>query len=133
MFPNAKNMLTLQRSKITPATMNRKQEKKVKQAKKLPKIKEKRIHSVRFMLNDTEHKAIERHLKKYKITNKASWYRRTILAHLWQKLGEDYPMLFEEKEMQQENMEVVKVKETPTLFDEQEMQQGTLLKQTFEE
>lgn len=124
-------MLTL-RLKVTRAKMKKRQEKKVKQAKILPKVKEKRVHSVSFTLNDTEYKAIERHLKKYKIINKANWYRRTILAHLWQKLGEGYPMLFEEKEMRPENTEVVKVKETPTLFDEQEVQQATLLKQTFE-
>ena len=114
--------------------MKKKQAKKVKEEKKnSPKIKEKRIHRINFMLNDTEYKAIERHLKKYKITNKANWYRRTILAHVWQKLGEDYPMLFEEKEMRQEETEPVKEKEVPTLFDEQEMQQGSLFKQAFEE
>ena len=82
--------------------MGKKQVKKGKQAKiELQKKKEKRTHRISFMLNDTEFKAIERHLKKYKITNKANWYRRTILAHLWQKLAEDCPMLFDEQEMRQ--------------------------------
>ena len=67
--------------------------------KELPKINEKREHRVTFMLNDTEYKAIKRHLLKYKIKNKSNWYRRTILAHIWQKLGEDLPMLFAENEM----------------------------------
>ena len=71
-----------------------------KQSKKeLPKINEKRTHRVTFMLNDTEYNAIERHLRKYKIKNKSNWYRRTILAEIWQKLGEDLPMLFGENEM----------------------------------
>ena len=67
--------------------------------KKVPKIKEKRTHRVAFALNDTEYRAIERHLRKYKIVNKSNWYRRTILEHIWQKLGEDLPMLFDEKDM----------------------------------
>ena len=71
--------------------------KKIK--KELPTIKEKREHRISFKLNDTEYKAIERHLLKYKIKNKSNWYRRTILAHIWQKLGEDLPMLFAENEM----------------------------------
>jgi len=69
--------------------------------KELLKNKEKRTHPVVFLLNDTEYKAIQRHIKKYKITNKSNWYRRTILAHIWQKLAEDYPMLFDENEMRQ--------------------------------
>ena len=77
--------------------------KQVKKEKELPKIKEKRTHAIAFRLNDTEYKAVKRHLKKYKITNKADWFRRTILAHVWQKLYEDFPMLFEENEMRQQN------------------------------
>ena len=80
--------------------MKKKQSGKGKQVKKkLPEIKEKRVHRVAFMLNDKEYNAIERHLRKYKISNKSNWYRRTILAEIWQKLGEDLPMLFEENEM----------------------------------
>ena len=80
--------------------VRKKQSGKGKQPKKeKSKINEKRTHRVAFMLNDTEHKAIERHLRKYKITNKSNWYRRTILVEIWQKLGEDLPMLFEENEM----------------------------------
>jgi hypothetical protein len=68
--------------------------------KKREKVNEGRSHRITFMMNDTEHKALQRHLKKYKITNKSNWYRRTILARIWQKLEEDYPTLFNEKEMQ---------------------------------
>ena len=82
--------------------MKEKQRKKGKPADKVkPKKKEKRSHRITFCLNDTEYKAIQRHLKKYKITNKAEWFRRTILAEIWQKLGEDLPMLFNENEMRQ--------------------------------
>ena len=80
--------------------MKKKQSGKGKKPKKEnATINEKRTHRIAFMLNDTEFNAIERHLRKYKITNKSKWYRRTILAEIWQKLGEDLPMLFDEKEM----------------------------------
>ena len=69
--------------------------------KKIQKVKEIRNHRVAFMLNDTEYNAIQRHLKKYKIKNKSDWYRRTILVNIWNKLEEDFPMLFEENEMRQ--------------------------------
>ncbi|MDR0699200.1 MAG: hypothetical protein LBG28_08300 [Tannerella sp.] len=70
-----------------------------RQQKKLPKKDGKREHRVAFMLNDTEYNAIERHLRKYKITNKSKWYRRTILSHIWKVMEEDYPTLFNENEM----------------------------------
>ena len=70
-----------------------------KSKKEIRKLKDKRNHRVSFMLNDTEFNAIERHVRKYKITNKSNWIRLTILAQIWQKVGEDLPMLFDEKEM----------------------------------
>ena len=79
--------------------MKDKQSKGKRQEKKLPKNDEKREHRIAFMLNDTEYNAIERHLRKYKITNKSNWYRSTILAHIWKVMGEDYPTLFDENEM----------------------------------
>jgi len=78
---------------------NKQAEKGKQDQKKLPKVNEKREHRVTFYLNDTEYKAVRRHVKKYNITNKSNWYRRTILAHIWQKLGDDLPMLFPEDEM----------------------------------
>ena len=59
----------------------------------------KRERRIAFMLNDTEYNAIERYLRKYKITNKSNWYRSTILAHVWKIMEEDYPTLFNENEM----------------------------------
>jgi len=79
--------------------MKDKQSKGKRQEKKLPKNDEKREHRIAFMLNNTEYNAIERHLRKYKITNKSNWYRHTILAHIWKVMGEDYPTLFDENEM----------------------------------
>lgn len=67
--------------------------KKVKRAK-LP-----RIHRVTLMFNDEEHKAIACFIRKYKITNKARWYRETILTHVIKTLVDDYPTLFDENEM----------------------------------
>ena len=58
-----------------------------------------RVHKVAFMLNDDEHKAVERYLQKYKIQNKSRWYRETILTHILRTLEEDYPTLFKETEM----------------------------------
>lgn len=58
-----------------------------------------RIHKVAFMLNEEEQKAVDRYLKKYKITNKSRWYRETIIAHILKSLEEDYPTLFNENQM----------------------------------
>lgn len=58
-----------------------------------------RVHKVTFMLNDDEHKAVERYLARYKIINKSRWYRETILFHILKTLEEDYPTLFNENEM----------------------------------
>lgn len=58
-----------------------------------------RIHKVTFMLNDDEHKIVQRYLSRYRIINKSRWYRETVLAHILKVLEEDYPTLFKENEM----------------------------------
>ena len=58
-----------------------------------------RVHKVTFMLNDDEHKAVERYLARYKIINKSRGYRETILSHILKTMEEDYPTLFNENEM----------------------------------
>ncbi len=58
-----------------------------------------RVHKIAFMLNDEEHKTVQRYLAKYKIVNKSRWYRETILMHIMRTLEEDYPTLFNENEM----------------------------------
>jgi hypothetical protein len=67
--------------------------------KPVSKQKKLRIHRISFMLNEDENKAIERHLKKYKINNKSLWYRTIIMTQVWKSMEEDYPTLFNEKEM----------------------------------
>ena len=79
--------------------MKEKQSKGKQQKETLPQKSEIREHRVSFMLNDTEYNAIERYLRKYKINNKSNWYRRTILAHIWKVMEEDYPTLFGENEI----------------------------------
>jgi hypothetical protein len=64
-----------------------------------PLPKSTRGHRVSFMMNDEEYQAVERHLSKYKITNKSNWYRSTILSHVIKMMEEDYPTLFNENEM----------------------------------
>jgi hypothetical protein len=51
------------------------------------------------MFNEEEHKAIETYIRKYKITKKARWFRETILTHVIKTLVDDYPTLFNEREM----------------------------------
>lgn len=58
-----------------------------------------RLHRVSFMLNEHEYKVIERYIKKYKIENKSGFYRSTIVSHVIKRLEEDYPTLFDEREM----------------------------------
>lgn len=58
-----------------------------------------REHRVSFMMNDDEYNAVERHLAKYKITNKSNWFRTTIITHVLKIMEEDYPTLFNENEM----------------------------------
>ena len=51
------------------------------------------------LLTEKEEKAIARHMKKYKVTNRSAWVRETLLRAIFKKRMEDYPMLFEEAEM----------------------------------
>jgi hypothetical protein len=67
--------------------------------KKVDKTKRLRVHNITFRLNDSEFKAVEGYIHKYKITNKSRWYRETILFHILKTLDEDYPTLFNEYEM----------------------------------
>lgn len=51
------------------------------------------------LLSDKEKNFIEGYLSKYKITNRSRWMRETLLSFIYQKLGSDYPTLFDEQEM----------------------------------
>lgn len=65
----------------------------------VPNPKHPRKYKVVFMVNEEEHKAIERYLGRYRILNKSRWFRETILSHILKTLEEDYPTLFNENEM----------------------------------
>lgn len=58
-----------------------------------------RLHRISFMLNEHEYKVIEKYIKKHKIVNKSNFYRTTLVSHVIRQLEEDYPLLFDEKEM----------------------------------
>ena len=63
------------------------------------KCKSPRSHRISFMVNDDEINAMNRYLRKYRISNKSNWLRTTVMTHVLKVLMEDYPTLFEEKEM----------------------------------
>lgn len=58
-----------------------------------------RTHRLVCLLNDAEQRIVDRHLKKYKISNKSGWMRETLLKAIQKRMVDDYPMLFEEHEM----------------------------------
>ncbi|MDL2257247.1 hypothetical protein LJC06_03470 [Bacteroidales bacterium OttesenSCG-928-I14] len=54
---------------------------------------------VTIMLNEKELNAMDKHLAKYKITNRSRWFRETLLGHIIRVQEDDYPTLFSENEM----------------------------------
>ena len=50
-------------------------------------------------MSEEELRIVDCYLKKYKITNKARWFRETILSQIHQQLESDYPTLFNEHDM----------------------------------
>ena len=72
--------------------------KKVKEASThLPR--KKRVHRSTFMLTDEENSAIEKYCKKYKIKNKSKFMREAVLRTVMERFLEDYPTLFDKKEL----------------------------------
>jgi hypothetical protein len=59
----------------------------------------KRTNRVAFVFNDEEMKALNRFFSKYKVQNKSRWMRETIMTSVLKQFEEDYPKLFEEREM----------------------------------
>lgn len=51
------------------------------------------------LVSDEELRIVDRYLEKYKITNKARWFRETILSNIRQQMESDYPTLFNEHDM----------------------------------
>lgn len=54
-----------------------------------------RVHKHLFSLNDSENKALERYLVKYKVTNKSKFIRETLMYTILKKFDEDTPTLFD--------------------------------------
>lgn len=59
----------------------------------------KRTHSMNLTFNDKEWEAIQAYLKNYRITNRARWFRETVMKEVIRKLEMDQPLLFDEHEM----------------------------------
>jgi len=59
----------------------------------------KRTERYSFLASVEEKRAIESYLKKYRISNRSRWMRETLITFIMQKLGQDYPTLFDEQEM----------------------------------
>ena len=71
---------------------------------KTPKATATRTQPVRHsrvvcLVSEEEMKIIDDYLKKYKITNKSNWMRKTLLASIYKSMDADYPTLFSEHDM----------------------------------
>lgn len=54
-----------------------------------------RVHKHLFSLNDSENKALERFLIKYKVSNKSKFIRETLMQAILKRFDEDTPTLFD--------------------------------------
>lgn len=66
---------------------------------KVPASTPKRRQRMVCLLSEEEVRIVDTYLKKYGITNKARWFRETVLAAIHQQMEEDYPTLFNEHDM----------------------------------
>ncbi len=74
--------------------------KKVKQADNVVGISSlRRRHRTAFLLNDKEKEALDVYCKKHKIKNKSKFMRETLLRTIMEHFMEDYPTLFDKKDM----------------------------------
>jgi hypothetical protein len=55
-----------------------------------------RKHRYVFTLNDSENKALNRYLGKYKIRNKSKLIRETLMLEVIRRLEQDSPTLFDD-------------------------------------
>ncbi len=84
----------------------------------------KRKHKQVFRFNDQEYKAFNKYCKKYNITNKAKFFRQTIVTAIIQKFEDDYPTLFDvipqvketQQPIEEQSKEETKDIDYPTLF-----------------
>lgn len=63
------------------------------------KVRSKRTKRLMIALNEEEEKALDHYIKQYKITNKSRWVRETLFSTILRNMEQDYPTLFDEKEM----------------------------------
>jgi len=71
--------------------------KKLKEGSKKETMVRNRV--VTISLNDPEYKALQKYCTKYKITNRSRFIRESLMKSILSRMSEDYPTLFEEKEM----------------------------------
>lgn len=58
-----------------------------------------RSQRMTFLLSEDEKALVDRYLSKYHIGNRSRWMRETLLSFILEKLGQDYPTLFDEHDM----------------------------------
>jgi len=58
-----------------------------------------RNNKITISLNDKEIRVLEQFYEKYKIENRSRFLRETIMLAVLKRFDEDYPKLFDEKEM----------------------------------
>lgn len=73
--------------------------KKDKKSIKTSVTESKRQFRMMCSLNQNEQKIVDRYLAKYKISNKSRWVRETLLMSIYKTTAEDYPTLFNERDM----------------------------------
>ena len=71
----------------------------VKKRDKVPSSVPRRKQRMVCLMSEEEVRIVDAYLKKYKISNKARWLRETVLTFIRQKMEEDYPTLFNERDM----------------------------------
>ena len=71
----------------------------VKKRDKVPSSVPRRKQRMVCLMSEEEVRIVDAYLKKYKISNKARWFRETVLTFIRQKMEEDYPTLFNEQDM----------------------------------
>ncbi|MFO8000057.1 MAG: hypothetical protein R6U46_02355 [Marinilabilia sp.] len=69
----------------------------------------KRKHKAEFRMNDKELEAFEVYCKRYKVKNKSRFMRESVMRTVMDQFMEDYPTLFEKKDLDRLRVENRKV------------------------
>lgn len=67
--------------------------------KKKPQPKPRRTHKIYISLSDQEYDAINAYCKKRRVPSRAELFRQATVRFVMGKLLEDYPTLFEKKDL----------------------------------